>query len=350
MPSEDTLAGILLGTAIGDALGLPHEGLRPERIAQRLERRGLRHQLLPGRGMLSDDTEHASMVARALAESRGEVPAFTRAFARQLRRWVVALPPGVGLATLRGALRSCVGIPPSRSGVRSAGNGPAMRSALIGACARDDGHLVDLVRASTRITHTDARAEDAAVLVARMARQASRGEHDRDIVHAIRDDAFRNAIAHAWSFEGDLEAFRGEAGFERGVSGFVVHTLPAVIYCARAASPAHALESAIRLGGDTDTVAAIVGALAGARHGASKLPRAWMDGVRDWPLSMVTLRGLASALAHGEAPPRQRWLAALPRNLAFISLLFAHLGLRAFEGSRDLCSRGRRLRSGARTR
>ncbi len=67
MMLEDTVAGVLLGTAVGDAIGLPHEGLHPQRIAQRLERGPLRHALLLGRGMLSDDTEHASMVARATA-------------------------------------------------------------------------------------------------------------------------------------------------------------------------------------------------------------------------------------------------------------------------------------------
>lgn len=225
-----------------------------------------------------------------------------------------------------------------------------MRSALIGVCARDDGHLVDLVRASTRVTHTDPRAEDAAVLVARMARQFSRGEHDPDVVRSIRDDAFREQVGAAWSFSGDLEAFRVEAGFERGVSGFVVHTLPAVVYCARAPDPERALENAIRLGGDTDTVAAIVGALLGARHGARRLPRAWVDGIWDWPLSVRALEALASSLARAEPPPPQRWLAAIPRNLAFIGLLFGHLGQRVLEGSRDLGSRVRRPRSDARTR
>ena len=350
MPSEDTVAGVLLGTAVGDALGLPHEGLRPERIARRLERRGVRHQLLFGRGMLSDDTEHAAMVARALGESGGDVDGFTRAFARQLRRWIFGLPPGVGWATLRGALRSCLGVPPSRSGVDSAGNGPAMRSALLGVCAHNDGHLVDLVRASTRVTHTDPRAEDAAVLVARLARQFSRGEHDREVVLEIRDDAFRERVAKAWSFTGELEAFRAEAGFERGVSGFVVHTLPAVVYCARSPDPERALENAIRLGGDTDTVAAIVGALLGARHGARRLPKVWVERIWDWPLSVSELQALASALARGTPPPRQRWVAAIPRNLAFIGLLAGHLALRAFEGSMALGSRVRRLRSGVRTR
>ncbi len=330
MPSEDTIAGVLLGTAVGDAIGLPHEGLHPKRIARRLEREPLRHQMLLGRGMLSDDTEHASMVGRAVAESAGDVHGFTRSFARQLRRWVLALPPGVGLATLRGALRLIVGVAPDRSGVDSAGNGPAMRSALLGICANDDAHLAQLVRASTRMTHTDPRAEDGALVVARVARQMAAGELDSSIVERIRDPEFRRRARDAWEGEfSSLDDYRQHAGYERGVSGFVVHTVPAALYCAvRNADARASLEQAVRLGGDTDTTAAIVGALVGARDGGARLPRDWVEGVMDWPLSTTTLRQLASALATGQPPPRQRWLASIPRNLAFVAIIFGHVALR----------------------
>lgn len=170
------------------------------------------------------------MVARALAESGGEPEGFTDSLARQLRRWMLSIPPGVGFATARGTLRLLLGVSPRHSGVFSAGNGPAMRSALLGVCARDDAHLVDLVRASTCMTHTDPRALDGAVFIARVARQAPAHHLDAAIVDEIRDDAFRARVCQAWASEADLETFRVEAGFERGVSGFVVHTVPAVVH------------------------------------------------------------------------------------------------------------------------
>lgn len=332
VPTENTIAGVLLGTALGDSLGLPHENLGPRRIARRFERGPLRQQMLWGRGLVSDDTEHASMVARALAESRGDVEAFTRSFSRQLKRWIVSLPPGVGLATLRGALRLLVGVRPEASGVYSAGNGPAMRAALLGVYAGDDEHRVQLVRASTRITHTDPRAEDGALLVARLASQLENGQTDPSIVEAIRDTDFRSRVRQAWNSAGQgLETFRTEAGYGRGVSGFVVHTVPAVVYCVlhRGEDIRGALESAIRLGGDTDTTGAIVGALLGARDGADGLPHALVSGIRDWPISTVSLRGLAKALAEGGEPPHQRWVASIPRNLAMVGLIVGHLMSRA---------------------
>lgn len=59
------LAGILLGTAVGDALGLTAEGLSPQR-RRRLYPGPWRHRFLFGRGMISDDTEHAFFVAQSL--------------------------------------------------------------------------------------------------------------------------------------------------------------------------------------------------------------------------------------------------------------------------------------------
>lgn len=333
MHSLDTIAGVLLGTAIGDALGLPHEGLGPERIARRLRSRPLQHCLLPGRGLLSDDTEHTAMIARALSESGGDVERFTRSFARQLKRWVVGLPPGIGFATLRGALRLLFGVRPGQSGVPSAGNGPAMRAAIVGVCAKSDDHLVDLVRASTRITHSDPRAEDGAIVVARLARQLASTRLDPSIIDEIRDDDFRARVRHAWTGEyGGFDEYRASAGYDNGVSGFIVHTVPAAIFCAlqTSAGVRSAFERAIRLGGDTDTTAAIVGGLLGARHGASGLPPDWIAGVRDWPVSTATLWDLATALFSGRPPPPQRWIAALPRNLGVTALLFAHVTLRLF--------------------
>lgn len=63
------ILGCLLGTAVGDALGLPSEGMSRMRIARRWK--GLRHRLVFGRGMFSDDTEHTLMypITRRRAES-----------------------------------------------------------------------------------------------------------------------------------------------------------------------------------------------------------------------------------------------------------------------------------------
>jgi ADP-ribosyl-[dinitrogen reductase] hydrolase len=121
------ILGSLLGVAVGDSLGLPSEGLSRRR-AQRLHRSRLRHRLILGRGMISDDTEHTLMLANALRHSPNDAAQCARNFGWRLRFWLLALPAGVGFTTEKAVLRLWLGFPASRSGVNSAGNGAAMRS------------------------------------------------------------------------------------------------------------------------------------------------------------------------------------------------------------------------------
>ena len=63
---RDAISHCLLGGALGDALGLPAEGLNAKRIA-RLWQGTWHHRFFFGKGMVSDDTEHAVMTALSLA-------------------------------------------------------------------------------------------------------------------------------------------------------------------------------------------------------------------------------------------------------------------------------------------
>jgi hypothetical protein len=92
-------AGLLLGAAVGDPFGLPPEGLSTFRL-QKLCPGWLRHLFVFGRGMFSDDTEHAFITAQALLETGGDVECFRRLRAWKLRRWVVALLAGADLARM----------------------------------------------------------------------------------------------------------------------------------------------------------------------------------------------------------------------------------------------------------
>lgn len=130
-PGAEIVEGCLLGTAVGDSIGLPGEGLSRRRLA-RLYPGELRHRLIFGSGMMSDDTEHTVMVAESLLHHHGEAGPFAEVLGRSFRWWFAAIPPGIGLGTARAMIRLWCGIPASRSGVGSAGNGPAMRSSIIG--------------------------------------------------------------------------------------------------------------------------------------------------------------------------------------------------------------------------
>ncbi|MCB1098702.1 MAG: ADP-ribosylglycohydrolase family protein, partial [Verrucomicrobiae bacterium] len=170
----DSVLGCLLGGAVGDAAGLPTERLSRKRIERLYGAVPVRHRFLFGRGMFSDDTDHTVMVALALLRHPRDPVAFQRALSWSLRWWLLAIPATVGMATAKAILRLWVGVPVSKSGVHSAGNGPAMRSAIIGVALVDDQSArEEFARVSCRLTHTDQRAEEAASLVAEAASLAA---------------------------------------------------------------------------------------------------------------------------------------------------------------------------------
>ena len=82
---------------------------------------------------------------------------------------------------------------------------------------------------------------------------------------------------------------------------------------------------AVSLGGDTDTVGAIVGALAGVRFGPEAIPGDWLDGLWDWPVDRARLESTAEALAAGAPAPGLPFLPQLLRNLVvFTPVVLLH--------------------------
>ncbi len=132
--------------------------------------------------------------------------------------------------------------------------------------------------------------------------------------------------------------FASELGLSRGVSGYVNHTVPFALFCwlrwpddFRAA-----VEAAVLAGGDTDTVAAITGALVGATAGPDAIPAEWLSRLAEWPRSVAWMRRLAKhlATAAGETagarasrPLPLFWPGLLPRNVLFLIVVLLH-GLR----------------------
>ncbi len=346
MDTHAHILGCLLGTAVGDAIGLPREGLSRRRAARMYGERPLRHGLLGSKGMCSDDTEHTVMVALALVSSGAEPQRFAQDLAGRLRWWLVRIPAGIGLATLRACLKLWLGFGPSRSGVRSAGNGPAMRSALLGLVAETPQDMAELVRASTRVTHTDPRAEQGAAIVAAAARLAADQQIKPGDYAALRqallplatDEQLQEYLGKAIdaSERGVApDEFTNQLGLSRGVSGFVNHTVPVAIYCwlVNRGDFRAAVETAVCLGGDSDTVGAIVGAISGTEVGPVGIPKDWLDGLAEWPCSVSWMTQLASALAEtvntprAMTPPRHGTLPLVLRNIWFTCVVLVH-GLR----------------------
>jgi ADP-ribosylglycohydrolase len=236
--SFDAIHGAILGTVIGDAIGLPYEALSRRR-GVKLHGPPDQHRFVFGRGMMSDDGEHTCMVARALVDSENDIGRFRRSLASQLRWWLLGIPAGIGSATLRSILKLWVGVSPSRSGVFSAGNGPAMRSAIIGVAVSEHSQVPLYVRASTELTHTDPRAYHGALAIALAARCSSEGRSPGEFVALLRRELaeeeneivslIETAITSAGRGE-TTKQYADSIGCGRGVSGYVLHTVPIAIH------------------------------------------------------------------------------------------------------------------------
>lgn len=347
MTTREAIIGSLLGMAAGDSIGLPFEGMSATRIRRIAGVGPLRQRLLPGGfGLVSDDTEHAGLTLLALAESGGDPDLFARRLASHLRWWMAALPPGVGPSTAVALGKLWVGFPPNRSGVRSAGNGPAMRAPVLGAALGGDPDLLrEILLRSTRMTHTDPRAfagacaSAAAAWLSRM--QASPSDLPELFVRLAGPSAgdgadwpavLTRAIESARAGE-PVDVFAKTLGCRDGVTGFILHTVPAVVH-AWAAFPRDvrgAVESLVRAGGDTDSTAAVAGGIVGAGTGPDGIPPEWLSRLAEWPWSRGRMETVACAAGTAAETRTRMQVAAIPlwpatalRNMVVLGVVLGH--------------------------
>ncbi len=332
---KDRLVGTLLGTALGDALGLPVEGMSPGAIQKRFGRID-RFRLFGRTGFVSDDTEQTALLAQSLVRHPADLDRCVEAFRKSLLGWFCRLPWGIGRATLRSCLRIALGIHPS--GVVSAGNGAAMRAAILGAFFNDKPEARKAFgRAIAEVTHRDERAVEGAIYVAEMAAACVRRPIDspRQVIQSEARQVVRNSqLGSALDQAQDLaekKVSNYEAARICGTSGFVVHTVSfaTFIFLRYGDDPLFALTEAVSAGGDTDSIGAIVGGWLGALHGAKRMPGELLDQIHDGPFGPTHLRALGAALFHvrqGEpcSVPRYSVAGALLRNLALYPVILGH--------------------------
>lgn len=287
----DRACGAALGSAVGDALGAPYEfGLAkvgaegPQMIGGGLGNFAS--------GEWTDDTTMAWCilnVAATGADLRSD-DALTQV-ARNFRAWYDTRPPDIGNQTR--TILGAVGADPTgasttatsydlhaRTG-HTAGNGSLMRTAPVALPYLDDPTaLVEAARRVGALTHYDPHAQEACVLWSLAIRHA--------ILFAEFDvraglDYLDDGAASYWTER--LDEAEGRAPGRFRPNGWAVTALQAAwsaIVHTTIPTDGHAcrhlvdgLATAIGIGDDTDTVAAIAGALLGARWGASAVPAEW---------------------------------------------------------------------------
>ncbi|WNV74109.1 ADP-ribosylglycohydrolase family protein [Geodermatophilus sp. DSM 44513] len=307
-------AGALVGSAVGDALGAPFEFGPPGAFSARFPRpaRGSRTEMCGGGssgrapGEFTDDTQMALLVATSLLERGGldEADLFDR-----FRTWAAAGPPDIGNQTsaVLGSGRSwdvAAAEHVARSG-HAAGNGSLMRTtpAAIRFAREGRDATMDAARRISALTHGEPSAGEGCAVFHELVRVALDGGDPLAAVPAALDavapehrDRWAAVLAPDWAPSMATEP-----------NGAVWPTLGQAVWALRQGGGVEAvLRRVVDLGGDTDTVAAVTGGLAGAVYGMGGIPVRWASAVhgrvpghgdRVWRLA--DLQQLAAALDGG---------------------------------------------------
>lgn len=338
----DRAVAALFGLAIGDALGMPTQLLsRAEVVARygpRLEwfaTAPADHPVAAGlpAGNVTDDTEQAVLLGRLLVEGGGHIE--PRRWAQALQDWEADMVSRgsadlLGPSTRQALAAIAAGAAPEDAGRDGDTNGAAMRIAPVGIAVVVDeygdgpagptgrGHraaladLVDAVAAVSRVTHgTDVALAGAVAVAAAVSAGVDGSDAPGAIDVAVRASAAGSACGRPTAHPAlgpliqtavALARTTDDANLESvvetriGTGLATTQSVPAAfaVLAAHPADPWTACRVAASLGGDSDTIAAIVGAIGGACCGLDAFPAAARRLVED--VNGLDLAGLAADL------------------------------------------------------
>ena len=305
----DKALGAYLGFAIGDALGATVEFMRPREIALQY---GVHREIIGGgwlklaRGQVTDDTTMCLALGAALLQ--GGTPALrrhaegddtlVRSIGQAYLAWFQGKPVDCGNTCRRGILRFLhKGTLSGDYNPGDGGNGALMRNLpAVLATLGNEAAFERLSLAQARLTHHHPLSDAATLGLGHLLRLLLKGATHPDV----------RLWAEQWTHANPSFRFTPYRGF---ATAYVVDTVQTVLHFATLHKDFEdALVATVNQGDDADTTGALVGMLAGARCGASRLPPRWLHRLQPETVQAIThqTRGLLS-LAHSindPVPPR----------------------------------------------
>jgi len=317
-PSEnvrrDRAVGAVVASAAGDALGAPHEFGPALGADAELQMTG-GGAFGWGPGEWTDDTQTALAVLDPLAMG-ATGPVLLADIQQGLLAWKASGPPDIGnqtRAVLTAAIKEKVGLTTIAAAWQdqhpdAAGNGSLMRTGPVALAPLDRNELAALAARVSALTHANDDAVEACVLWTDAIRRAvdSPGPangtinwielvaagldlvpDDRRSLWLDRLEACSSTLPEAFTPNGWVVS-----ALQAALSTLVHTEIPAQQPCRHLRA---AIERAVRIGDDTDTVAAITGSLAGAWWGATAVPIEWrgvINGRINYKKSALTITDL----------------------------------------------------------
>ncbi|MFD1956795.1 ADP-ribosylglycohydrolase family protein [Paenibacillus thailandensis] len=265
------IKGGLYGVAVGDALGGTTEFMTPHEIK---EKHGYLTEIIGGGvwrlepGEVTDDTMMTLCVAEGLLVNPDDP---REAIGTRFIEWYGTKPKDIG-NIIRQSLRNYEGdwfeaafLAHMDLG-QSAGNGSLMRCLPVAMAYTDLKDIERISRMQSKMTHYDERSGEACVLYNRIAYRLLHGEPLADAVRRELQGTMYEDLLHS------------EPNCEPG--GFVVHTFRWVIHLVlHSSSFGEIVQKAANLGGDSDTIGAIAGGLAGVYYGYDGIPAEYAEAI-----------------------------------------------------------------------
>lgn len=299
--SIDRVAGCLLGAAIGDALGMPNEDLSKKRSLE-LYGSPIKDFIPPhrdsvnghlNRGSYTDDTQLTLTIAESIIECKGLNP---ERLAGSFCVWYKSKDErNRGHACSQACERLLAGVPWYEAGANKAGVGGAMRVAPVGILyAGQPRKVIEMATISCQITHQNLVAIDGAIIMAyAVSLLASADLTNKSLMNilnilakSVKSSEFKAKLQDVdFALRNRLEIDKAIGLLGNSEAAAEAVPLALFIFLSSPGDYASAVLAAANatgdVGGDTDTIACMVGALSGAYNGISSIPVGWLTDVED---------------------------------------------------------------------
>ena len=294
MEKKVLLSGIY-GLAIGDALGVPVESKSRDEVRKKPVRKMIGFGIhLQEKGTWSDDTALSLATLNALSQKPYKLENVAQNFVRWYKNGDFAIHHKVfdiGRTTSDSIYRLELGVDPLISGEiaeKSNGNGSLMRMLPLAFFLESEPDIMirkQVIYEISSLTHAHMRSKIACHIYVELAIAL--------IHHQSIEEAYQNTREKLKNFyetkEPEISYFQrflsGELLYleedKIRSTGYVVYSLEACVWCVlHTRNYKEAVLTAVNLGGDTDTIAALAGGLAGILYGVRKIPRRWIRDVK----------------------------------------------------------------------
>lgn len=293
---EDQFQGAIMGAAVGDALGMPTEDITKEELVRLYNGKVTSFEKAPARhpcahleaGQYTDDTQQMILLAESLLACKSFD---VYDFGQRLGSWAHKCKsvPGydryAGGTSMFAGLELHQGVDPHLTGRPMPTCGSGMRVAPLGLFYHSDlPNLREAAVEASSITHTHPAAIDSSIIISYAAAFLVNGMDAEEAIQQSKRYCTSNLVENVDVAIANKHKSPSEAARLIGTSASCYQTIPMALYCFLHSPQDYeevVVTAANLVPGDTDSIACIAGALAGAHNGKSNIPVKFTEKIED---------------------------------------------------------------------